>query len=307
MKQKILITGGSGFVGKYLIDELKQLDNVSITVVSRNFIGPNCDRIDYHQVDYVDFIKSCNTIFDFVFHFAWSSVPSSSYNLPIDDIHDNLIKSYLFYQQCANLKVKNIIFLSTGGAMFSDYNNRAINELHTPSPKGVYGINKLTTELYLKSLTKNTSSNYIIFRCSNIYGFGQNLSKPIGFINHALNSIVSNQPLTVYGDGTVVRDFIHIKDVISALKMVLQNRIKFNQIYNLSTCIGFSINQIISLINIITNKKLKINRESNRIFDVDSVVLDNRKLLNQGWTINENIDDGIRTIYQQIVDKKIIS
>ena len=140
-------------------------------------------------------------------HLASSSLPQSSNLNPQDDILTNLIGSLNVIDACISNKVKKLIYISSGGTIYGNPLYVPIDESHPTNPSCSYGINKLATEKYLNLNAQLNGLNYVSLRLANPYGERQRLDTGQGVVPVFLRKAIHSEPLEVWGDGTVVRDF----------------------------------------------------------------------------------------------------
>jgi UDP-glucose 4-epimerase len=192
--------------------------------------------------------------------------------------------------------VKKIIFLSSGGTVYGKANFLPITESHLTNPCCSYGIHKLTIEKYLALFFQLYGLDYTILRASNPYGPHQNIGRNQGLIATTINRIQNGLPLEVWGDGSVIRDYLHVQDLVSAGIRVL-NYEGPHKIFNISSGKGRSINEVIQIISKQMGKKAKIIHLAERGFDVESNILSNELAKNElGWMPLMSIEEYIDSI-----------
>lgn len=254
---KIIVFGGDGFIGRHLVDRLSESENNRITVFS---------RFSSYQIDDEHHFKDLNNVrivvgnffnrsdvsnalsdVDYVFHLISTTNPATSMDDPLIDIETNIKSSVDLLELCVEKKVKRVLFLSSGGAIYGDVNSSEINELSLPQPKSPYAIGKLTIEHYLRYFKSHHALDYIVYRVANPYGPGQNLHGKQGVIPIFLSHIYKKEPITVLGDGEMIRDYLYISDLIDMLTASYDKSHKFNE-YNIGSGKGASINELIQII-----------------------------------------------------------
>jgi len=283
-KLKIGILGANGFVGKELVKQLVLKNNFSeLHLYSRSLINniPTTKSVYLHEFD-IQSNKSSNykslLEIDVLYYLISDSIPASSWGKPYDEITNNLIPFINLIENLKDGNLKKIIFTSSAGTIYGESKNK-LNEDSAKAPFSPHGISKLTTEYFLDFFHKKYKINYEIYRISNIYGPGQNTSKGLGLINTILEKSIKNEEIVIYGDGSITRNYIYIKDVSKILVNALDNMPNQNLILNLASSDNLSINQIIEKIELVTNKKLNIVKEKGRLSDNPCIAIDNTKLL----------------------------
>lgn len=165
------------------------------------------------------------------------------------------------------------------------------------TPTSFYGLTKLTTEHYLRIYHEAYDLNYICYRYSNVYGPRQGNGGEGGVISIFAKAIANGLPITVYGDGDQTRDFIYVDDVVEANILGLENSI--TGIYNISTNIASSINSIINEFKYISNSKIDVSYEPERIGDIRHSRLDNKKAQKDlFFKTTFNLHDGLYKTYE---------
>jgi UDP-glucose 4-epimerase len=281
---KVGIIGANGFVGRALAIELiSKTEHFDLHLFSRSSIeGINYNQnVFYHLLE----LNSSNLslpkeLFEIevLFYLISDSIPATSWNNATNDIYKNLIPFIDLIEKLANGKLKKIIFTSSAGTIYGD----SINLNNEDSPKAPFtphGISKLTSEYFLEYFWKKYGVNYTIFRISNIYGSGQLTSKGLGIINTILEKHINNDEITIFGDGKTIRNYVYIKDVAKILASSIYHDSVTNNVINLASADNLDINQIISIIEKVTNKIVKRKNESLRTSDASFSLIDNSRLL----------------------------
>lgn len=253
MPKKILILGGFGFIGTNLTEELLKRDKYSIIIFEANKVFiQNPDLLSRVEVYNGDFNneKDYEIIFkehkiDMVIHLIGTTIPLFSNTSVIYDINSNLVNTIKLLNIMRKYQVKNIVFPSSGGTVYGIL-NKEHEETDATTPICSYGIMKLTIEKYIYLYNYLYGINYLILRLSNPFG-EYHLNKNQGFINVVLEKILNGEIVEIWGDGSVVRDFIYIKDLVKIIIDLIDMNIK-NEIINIGSGQGYSINEILTII-----------------------------------------------------------
>lgn len=276
---KIAIFGGNGFLGQYLCNYLLQDSNFFLRVVGKSKAKISTflkhDRCEQILGNFSDetLVRSTLDGVDIAYHLISSTLPASSNLNPVLDLEQNLLPTIKFLEAARDSGVKKIIFFSSGGTIYGDTGVCKISENDRTNPICSYGIQKLAIEKYLYLFKKLYGLNYGILRISNPYGKNQNILKKQGFIQTAISNAMREQPIEIWGDGSVVRDYLHAQDVARAASDLIYYDGPQN-IFNIGSGVGYSINQIISMIEDCLVKKLQVSYSSPRAFDLQSNILD---------------------------------
>jgi len=306
---KCLILGGGGFIGSHLAEELIT-KGYSVRIFEiNNFKKQNIshlkDSIEIFEGDFnnkADINESLKDI-DYVFHLISSTVPSISMDNPTYDIQSNLIPTINLLQQCVNLKkIKKLVFISSGGTVYGIPKQIPINEDQPSEPICSYGIIKRTIEHYCLLYQNLYGLDCKIFRLSNPYGERQNPYAKQGVISVFLNKILLDKEIEIWGDGSVIRDYIYIKDVTKLLANVLEVE-TLNPIYNIGSNKGLSLNELIAIMEKVTNKKAIKKYLPNRTYDVPVNILDNTLAKKDfSWQPTINIENGISLMMTHLLN-----
>ena len=269
-----LLIGGNGFIGSHLIDILiKNNHKVRVYDLYMEKYRAPLHKVDYriHSIDDLSALYEAMINIDIVFHLASSSVPSTSNQNPILDVQGNLITSLNILNTAVRAKIKKIIYFSSGGAVYGN-TNELINENFQLNPISSYGIIKSTVEKYFLLYSKMHNIDTIIFRPSNPYGPRQGHFISQGVISTFLKKISNSEPLNVFGDGSNLKDYIFVEDLVHlCYNISIKEK---SGIFNIGTGIGTSINKIIEVIKGVTNFNPKVEYNESKNYDVQQFILD---------------------------------
>lgn len=275
---RVLIIGGTGFIGSHVVDFLVG-EGTEAVVFAR---GPERFRAPLPQVAYVsgdladaaalDQVLSLR--FDAVVHLASATVPDTANQDPLSDV-ENLRGFVGLLQLCVKRGVKKVVFASSGGTVYGIPKSLPLAEDHVTDPICSYGVTKLAMEKYLQCYARLYGLQYVTLRLANVYGTRQDPERTQGAIAIFLAKALSGEPLTVWGDGSVIRDFVHVRDVARLCSLALHSSAV--GVFNAGSGEGVSINDLLRMISVQLDRSLEIVRQPPREFDVPAVVLDCRK------------------------------
>ena len=276
---KCLILGGGGFLGSHLCDVLIDLGH---TV--RIFDRPNLSRFKHFQqddkVEWIDGdfvnIRDVDTAVsgcEIVFHLISTTLPRSSNENPSYDVESNVIGTLHLLDSVRNHKVKKVIFVSSGGTVYGIPEEVPITESHPTEPICSYGIGKLAIEKYMNLYHLLHGIEYCVLRFANPFGERQRVSSAQGAIAVFLSKALRNETIEIWGDGSVTRDYFHVRDAAAALvkAMTYEGDIR---IFNIGSGVGRSLNDVLSAIDALFEKPVKRIYLPSRAFDVPVNVLD---------------------------------
>ena len=299
----ILIIGGSGFIGVNLVSKFTKF-GYRVSIIER--LGKKRDssnkNIKYFcgEINDEEFIKSIiiDESIDLAIHLASNLIPSSNFDEYIDEF-DNVIKPTIKILPIFSKFNVKLIYFSSGGTIYGKNCNKYISEIENCEPITYYGMSKLILEEAINFENRKSNLSYLIFRPSNPFGLGQKFNKNQGLIATCINKILNNENIIIWGDGSVVRDFIFIDDLINIVFKIIDVG-EYNQIYNIGSGIGYSVTDILYLLKEVSNMDFEVVNESPRIVDVDRVVLDVTKSLNIYNSKMKTIKEGIEIYFNQL-------
>ena len=246
----ILVTGGAGFIGSHVAEELILRGN-KVTVLD-DLSGGFSDNL----VDGVKFIRDsvCNVNlvnnlfenerFEYVFHLAAYAAEGLSHFIKRFNYNNNLIGSINLINASINTGVKCFIFTSSI-AVYGTSPELPMTEETTPHPEDPYGIAKLAVEQELKICKEMFDLNYIIFRPHNVYGERQNIGdKYRNVVGIFMNQILQDKPMTIFGDGSQTRAFSYIGDVAPVIAESIEIPDAYSQVFNIGADQPYSVNQL---------------------------------------------------------------
>lgn len=302
----VLVLGANGFIGSHLVDSLivaghsvRAFDRFS----SRQPQFDSSDRIEIMAGDYLnsdDLRRSLEGI-DYVFHFISTTTPASADNDPSIDINTNIRMSVELFKLCTRANVKKVIFASTGGSIYGDVATPYFKETDTPYPVSPYAIGKLTIEHYLRYFRVKHGLDSICLRLSNPYGERQPFHRKQGVVPIFLERIARNLPITVFGDGTMVRDYMYVRDMTDMIAAIFEKKTTYDT-YNIGSGIGTDINQLIEVAHVVSGKSPVIDRKEVPSTFVKKVVLDTTRFRDEfGQPVAKtSLEDGMRATYEYI-------
>ncbi len=291
-----LIIGGKGFIGSHLVDRLLQRGQ-SVKVYDR---GLNECRAMPAGVEYAEgelgnlgLLKEAVEGMEVVYHLASTTLPKTSNDDPIYDVRSNLVDTIQLLEACVAGGVRKVIFPSSGGTVYGVTQTVPVSETHPTNPLSSYGIVKLAIEKYLRLFNHLHGLDYTVLRISNPYGPYQNPLGQQGVISVFLRRIYTGQPITIWGDGSVIRDYLYISDLVDALETVAQAETQ-NKLFNIGSGCGTSLNELIEFMSTVVEERPTVEYLPSRVLDVPTSVLDvSRARRELGWKPKTDLAEGI--------------
>ena len=279
MKNKnILITGGAGFIGSHIVNELIDKNNI---VIIDNFSTGNINNIDNpnhenlkiitEDIRNADFDDITSNI-DYIFHLAaMASVPLSVEN-PLECNDINLNATVRLLNSAVKNNVKKVIF-SSSSAVYGDNKNMPLKESETPMPASPYAASKAGCELYLKTFHESYGLKYAALRYFNIFGPKQDKnSQYAAVIPNFISALLEGETPIIYGDGEQSRDFVYVGDVVKANIKACES--DFNGILNIASGEKLTINQLYELIRNALGSEVEAEYQPERLGDIKHSLAD---------------------------------
>ncbi|PTM56716.1 SDR family oxidoreductase [Desmospora activa] len=267
---KVLVTGGAGFIGSHIVDQLLETGHESIVVDNlatgdERFLPKEVPfyRVDIRDEQLFDIVRTERP--DAVIHQAAQSSVPFSVDQPLGDADINIHGTIRLLEAARQCGVSKFIYASSA-AVYGNPQYLPIDENHPVNPLSPYGISKFTPEYYLRAYQDLYGIPFTILRYANVYGQRQ-ISKGEGaVIAIFLERILKGEPLRIDGDGEQTRDYIHVSD-IAAANIAALSRAE-NQVLNIGTGISTSINELVQLLKKVSNKPISVSYGPDREGDI---------------------------------------
>ena len=296
---KMLVTGGAGFIGSHVVDlyidqgfDVVVIDDLSTGRMMN--LNPNAKfyKMDIRNPDVENVFE--NERFDFVNHHAAQMDVRRSVAEPLFDADVNILGSLNLIECSIKYKVQRFIYISTGGAVYGEPEYLPCDEAHPINPICQYGVSKHTVEHYLFLYNTNYGMNYTVLRYPNVYGPRQDPRGEAGVVAIFLGQMLSNQQVTINGDGEQRRDYVYVRDCAWANLMAVNN-VNRNGIYNLGSNRGTSVNEIFAALQAVTGNNQKPIFGPAMLGETRHIYLDPTKAQRElGWSTKTDLLDGLR-------------
>ena len=306
---KILVTGGAGFIGSHLVEEL--LSNEHEILIFDNCLTGKKENLeitgnftfindDFGSENSLEVIEKFDP--DICFHLAAQSSVVVSVENPALDFEHNILQPIKLIQVLLKSNCKKLVFTSSGGTIFGEPTViPTAEEDYADEPESPYGVAKKRLNELIKIMLKNSSMKYSILNLSNVYGPRQDPHGEAGVVSIFANKYLKNEEPTIYGDGEQTRDYIYVKDVVSAL--IKSSKIEENHFLNIGTGIETSVNDLAN------SMKIQFKSEINPIYkparegELNRSVLNNTKAKKElNWKPEYSLDDGMKQVFSWLRD-----
>jgi UDP-glucose 4-epimerase len=299
------VLGAGGFLGTTLCQRLRG-EAATLRAFGRRQSFPDALRdIDWLTGDFTnaqhvrEAIRGCDT----VFHLANATTPASSNLDKIADLQSNVASTLGLLEACRDLGIKRIIFISSGGTIYGLPKQVPTPESAPTMPITAYGISKLSIEKYLALYEYLHGIEYRVLRVANPFGPYQTAIKSQGAIAAFMQRCLDDAPVQIWGDGSVVRDYIYADDVIDVLIRAAKHE-GASRVFNVGAGHGRSLLDIIKAIESVSGRSLAVEFLPKREIDVPFSILDTSLAAQElGWHAKTPFPEGIRRTWEWISDQ----
>ena len=301
---KILVTGGAGFIGSHLVEEL--LSNENEILIFDNCLTGKKENLDikgnfkfinddFGSENSLEEIERFNP--DICFHLAAQSSVVVSVENPALDFEHNILQPIKLIQVLLKSNCKKFVFTSSGGTIFGEPTTiPTAEEDYADEPESPYGVAKKRLNELIKIMTKSANLKYSILNLSNVYGPRQDPYGEAGVVAIFTKKYLNNEEPTVYGDGEQTRDYIYVKDVVSAL--IKASLIEENHFLNIGTGVETSVNDLVNSMKIQFNSQINPIYKPAREGELKRSVLNNTKAKEDlDWKAEYSLDRGMKEVF----------
>ena len=305
----ILFIGGAGFIGSSLVKRFVSDRKYLVFILEPEFA--NISRLNGYDltvfrnslsnINEVKNILLANNI-EVVVHLVSTLIPGSNYDDYVNEFKNVIFPSIELMEFCANEKIK-FVYFSSGGTIYGNRTTfQPFVETDNMEPISYYGWSKQMMENSILFKNRTQNLKYLIIRPSNPYGHGQNLYGKQGLVAVAIGKIIENKSVEVWGYGSAIRDYIYIEDLASVFYQLINKDI-CNETINLGSGRGYSVNDVLAFLKIISKVDFKIEYKNARPVDVSNMVLDVEKMKRTVDVILTPMLDGISSFYNESIKK----
>lgn len=291
----VLVLGGGGFIGSHIADALVNAGH-DVTVFNRSktaYINTSCSLVTADFTDSTALAKALTGI-DTVIHCISTTVPSTSALDPVSDINSNLVGTVRLLQLMQKMEIRRLIYLSSGGTVYGPPSVTPVSEASPLNPISNYGAVKVAIEKFIGVAENEWGLLPTIIRPSNPYGERQFSKGAQGLIATLFQKFEKGEPITIYGNGEIIRDYIYVKDLADLICQIAGS--DRTGIFNCGSGVGTSINSIINIVEETVGGEFQKIHKPKRPFDVKEIVLDCFKARKTfGWQGTTPLDVGIRS------------
>ena len=306
MKEGILFIGGAGFIGSAVIKEWIASEREESRVIVLEPPLANVSRIEgapvellrgnISDIDLIETVIKLNNIRKVV-HLVSTMVPGCGYDEYKQEFENVIFPTVRLMQLCSRLDVQ-FVYFSSGGTVYGERKTlQPFVETDPKEPISYYGLSKQMIENSILFEHRMSNLRYLILRPSNPYGHGQNLHGRQGLIAVALGKILAGEPITIWGDGSSIRDYIYIDDLAKVVVKLLKTNVS-NKTINIGSSKGYSVREIIKVLSEIAEEDIRVEYAPSRRNDVSNMVLDTSMLKSLVNIKLTPLEEGVKKFYQ---------
>ena len=306
---KVLVTGGCGFIGSQVVNELVK-KNYQVVVVDNLSTGKR-EKLNPKAKLYITDITNTSDLEkvfidekpEIVIHTAAQVMLRRSMEEPIFDAMTNVIGTINVLEACRKNGVKKIVYTSTGGARYGDPQYLPVDENHPLNPSSPYGISKHTAEHYVKMYSSLYGFDYLIFCFGNVYGVGDDPKcKRVTALFSDL--ILKGEQPVIFGDGGQTRDFIYVLDIAEFIANSIEKTPE-HKLFNLANGTQVTVNQIFEDLKKISGYQGEAKHIEAIKGEVRDIVLDTTLAQKElGWKPKTSMEEGLRATFEDLKKRK---
>lgn len=277
---KVLVMGGNGFIGRNIVN---YFEGNGIDVDIYDLFISDTSVVSYQgNILTDDHLEEIISKYDTIIYLVTSVSPKKSMDFPESSYTQDIPMLLRTLDCCRNGNTRRVIFASSGGTVYGEGNGLSLREDTVEQPINHYAICKLSSEKILQLYNKLYGMENIILRIANPYGIGQNPLSGVGAITTFARKMLDDEEITLFGNGSISRDFIRVEAVCDAFyrASLWEYDNSVTPVFNVGSGQGLTLNQIIEIVSDTLEVTPKIDYLPERSFDVKHNVLDIEKSKN---------------------------
>ena len=314
-KRRVLVTGGAGFIGSHIADayqaagdEVWILDNLSS---GRRENVPDAAQLVEMDIRSADEVRNLfrEVRFDLVNHHAAQIDVRVSVTDPAKDAAINVHGLLNLTEAAIEVGTRRFVFVSSGGVVYGEPDVIPTPETAPKGPLSPYGVTKLTGEFYLNYYRHVRGLDYVALRYSNVYGPRQDPHGEAGVVAIFCTRLLDGAPLTVFGDGEQTRDYVFVRDIVSANMLVSDLKLPVSGVlddraFNVATGAATSVHGLAQVLESVASVRTGRNYEGERPGELRHSTLNTHKLRAHGWAPAYSLEQGLQETYTFIRDQR---
>ncbi|MHB1616997.1 MAG: NAD-dependent epimerase/dehydratase family protein [Metallibacterium sp.] len=294
--RKVFVAGAAGFIGQHLV---RALVSGGVSVIA---------QVHQRQVDFGPGVQTvtadtaAETLLQDCDEVAWlasGTTPAGSASDPLLELGSNLAPLLKLLQALQSQPGCHLLHVSSGGTLYGDVDHPASESL-AMHPRSYYAAGKAAAEHFIEAWCQQYSGTATVLRPSNVYGPGQTLHGGFGVIPAAMSCLRDGKPMTLWGDGESLRDYLYIDDFIAACMAALRQPPQHGMhVFNVCSGQATSLKQLLALIEQVAGRTLQRDQRPVRMVDLRRVLLDGMRIRHElGWAPRTSLHDGLQRTWQ---------
>jgi UDP-glucose 4-epimerase len=303
--KRCVVFGANGLIGSHISVTLLQAGHHVVACdITRDFgMIPKTEtgRLETVTLDFLDAAVVRNVVqgADWVFHLVGTTLPAGSNANMAFDVESNLVASIHLLEACADGGVSQLVFASSGGTVYGPPTSVPVCEEAPQDPLVSYGIVKLAVEKYCNLFSRLHGLKTVCLRLANAYG-PRHVGATQGAIPVFLKCILADRPIVIWGDGSVIRDYVYVEDVAHAFQLAAAYE-GDQRVFNIGSGVGVSLNQLLTEIQAVIQRPCRVVYEGGRSFDVSQIYLDiSRARKELKWSPKVTLREGLQLTWNEI-------
>jgi UDP-glucose 4-epimerase len=312
-QRRVLVTGGAGFIGSHVADAY-QKRGWSVTVVDNLSSGKRDNvpaGVEFVELDVRDprlhglFERQGG--FELVNHHAAQIDVRVSVRDPKLDAEINVMGLLNVLEAARRFEAGRVLFISSGGVVYGETDERPIGERATKAPGSPYGVSKLVGEHYLRCYRLLYGLDYAALRYSNVFGPRQDPHGEAGVVAIFSQRIREGEPITIFGDGEQTRDYVYVADVVAANMLLSEAPLGTGldldeRAFNVGTSRETSVNELARALMEAAGREVEVERALGRPGELAWNSLANEKLRKLGWEVEVDLRKGVERTYRSLAE-----
>jgi UDP-glucose 4-epimerase len=293
--RRVLVAGAGGFIGRHVVERFvsEQIDVTGLDLFAPPLFVDNIDWIIGSTSDEALFASAVRGV-EVVVYLASGSLPASANNDIAAEIDSHVRTTIKAAEICCNADVQTFVFASSGGTVYGLDADVPLKEDCATFPLSAYGVSKLTIEHYLRIISRLHGMRTVALRISNPFGEGQRAVRSHGFVAAAMSAAIKGTTLPIWGDGSIVRDFVYAADVGRAFSAACRYDGP-SAVFNIGSGEGRSLSEIVKLVELVCKRAILVEYYPYRKLDVRRNVLDVTQAKNiLGWNAEVTLEEGMK-------------
>lgn len=306
IRSKCIVLGANGFIGSHVVDALLAQGHGVRALVRpqadmRNLVEAMGD-IEVLRGDFFNADDLCRAMagMDCVVHLVSTTIPASSNEDMAHDVETNVMGHIRMLDIARQAGVRKIVFASSGGTVYGPPQSLPVTETHPTMPICSHGVAKRAAEMYLHLYHHLHGLDYAVLRFANPYGPRQNPVSGQGAIAAFLWRCLTGEPISIWGNGSVARDFFYIGDLVRAVLAAVEKETP-SKIYNIGSGAPHTLNEVLDIVRAATGRTPDVRYLPARKFDVPVNFLDiSRARQELSWQPQISFEEGMSRTWEYL-------